>query len=45
MVKRLVQNLGTNFLNSEAAEVIIQGLDKGKTLVLTIIQQLIGILV
>lgn len=43
--RRLIQNLGTTFNQSEAAEKILNDLIKGETLVLTIIEQLINALI
>lgn len=44
-VRRLVQNLGSTFSQTEAADKIINDLSKGQTLVMTIIEQLIGALI
>lgn len=42
LVMRMIHNLGTNFMTTAAAENIINDLKKGKTLVLAIVQQLMG---
>lgn len=44
-VRRLVQNLGSTFSQTEAADKIVNDLSKGQTLVMTIIEQLIGALI
>lgn len=38
----MIHNLGTNFMSTVAAENIINDLKKGNTLVLAIVQQLMG---
>lgn len=41
-VRKMIQSLGTNFVNTSAAEKITDDLKKGKNLILAIMQQLIG---
>ncbi len=41
-VRKMIQSLGTNFVNTSSAEKITDDLKKGKNLILAIMQQLIG---
>lgn len=43
-VKRMVSNLGNDFVNSVAAEKVLNDLKNGDTLILIILQQLIGMM-